>query len=231
MQSKKIDQSNEMIEYNKKNYRMSLLFIQTKELKRFYESKMDSFTKFYCTVDKEWLDQYKKYYDYLNTCKMFESFNEWKDYYDFKKVIGDSFLVEDSSFTKIYKNIGCKRKIYKNDIDYPINCELIFPQYLLDCLKGYVSSKSYDILIGDKSIIIIDENKKKDKAIIFLCSLIEGKENKNNFSIKVDYIINFNNMNILDNELKEISSSNGIINYLLKRKIDINKNEEQNLIN
>ena len=220
----------EKIQYNKHNYKMSLLFIQTKELKRFYNSKMENNLKAYNLVDKEWLDNYKEKNDY-NSADMFDTFNDWKNYEDFREVMGDSFLVDDSFFTRINNSVPCKKIKFKYGIKYPNNVELVCKQYVIDCLKDSVTFPMYDILIGDKSIIIIDEESKmKNKGVIFICSLM-GKEEDYNFAIKVDYIIIYNNLKIMNEELKEISLSNGINNYFLKRKIDINNSEEQNIIN
>ena len=219
----------EKIQYNKQNYKMSLLFIQTKELKRFYDSKMENSLKTYNLVDKDWLDNYKEKNDY-NLADMFDTFNDWKNYEDFREVMGDSFLVDDIFFSRINKTIPCKKIKFKYDINYPENVELLCKQYVIDCLKGSVTFPMYNILIGDKSIIIIDEESKmNNKAVIFICSLI-GKKEDYNFAIKVDYIIIYNNINIMNEELKEICLSNGINNYLLKRKIDVKNSEEQKLI-
>ena len=222
-------QNLDMIQYNKKNYKMSLLFIQTKELKRFYNSKMENILRKYHLVDKSWLDDFKAKNDY-KSADMFDSFNDWKTYEDFREVMGDSFLVEDNLFTRMFISIACKKEKYKYDINFPINAELVCLQYFLDCLKGTVICPTCDILIGDKSIIIVDnESKSKNKAVIFICSLI-GREEDYNFCINVEHIINYNNLNIMNAEFKEISISGGINNYLLKRKINVNKNEEQNVI-
>ena len=147
--------------------------------------------------------------------------------------MGDSFLVDDSFFTRINNTIPCKKIKFKYGINYPKNVELICKQYVIDCLKQSVSFPMYDILIGNKTIIIIDEeNKMRNKAVIFICSLI-GKEEDYNFAINVDFIIIYNNLTIMYEELEEICLSNGIYNYFEKRKIDINKSnnsEEQNII-
>ena len=215
----------DLIEYNKQNYKMSLLFIQTKELKRFYNAKMEQNLKIYNLVDKAWLDKYKEKNDY-KSADMFDSFNDWKDYEDFKQVMGDSFLVDESFFTILNTSVPYKKIKSKYGIEYPTNVELVCEQYVKDCLKGTVVFPTCNVLIGDKSIIIIDEEStQKNKAVIFICSLT-GKDEYYNFAINVDYIIIYNNLNIMNEELKEISLSEGINNYLIKRKIDIKNNEE-----
>ena len=98
----------DLIEYNKQNYKMSLLFIQTKELKRFYNAKIEQNLKIYNLVDKAWLDKYKEKNDY-KSADMFDSFNDWKDYEDFKQVMGDSFLVDESFFTILNTSVPYKK--------------------------------------------------------------------------------------------------------------------------
>ena len=237
MNSDKININNQkeinynLIEYNKKNYKMSLLFIQTKELKRFYNSKMENSFKKYYLVDKLWLDQYKNKNDY-KSADMFDTFNDWSNYTDFKDVMGDSFLVDDDYFTRLYTSVKLKTNKYKKEIVYPTNIELVCEDYFIDCFKGSVICPMCNILIGNKSIIVIDqENKKKNKDIVvYLCSKI-GKEEDYNFLIKVNFIIVFDNLENMNDELKEICLSEGINNYLSKRNLEINSSEEQSIFN
>jgi len=233
MSSNELKQDNpEAIKENKKNYKMSLLFIQTKELKRLYNSKMENTFKRYHIVNKSWLDEFKLKNDYKSAVETFDSFNDWKNYEDFREVMGDSFLVEDYLFTRVFSSVRCKRVIFKKDIDYPKNIELVYYQYFLDSFKGLIACPLCQILIGDKSIIIFDdEYKNKKKPVIYICSLKEEKEGEYNFEIQVDCIIVYKDMDTMNKELEEISGSKGIYNYLQKRKLDINNSEEQDLIN
>ena len=233
MDSNENQQDNpETIKENKKNYKMSLLFIQTKELKRLYNSKMENTLKRYHIVNKSWLDEFKLKYDYKSAVEMFDSFNDWKNYEDFREVMGDSFLVDDYLFTRVFSTVKCKRVKLRKDIDYPKNVELVYFQYFLDCFKGLLACPLCQILIGDKSIIIFDdEYKNKKKPIIYICSLKEEKEGEYSFEIQVDCIIIYKDMNVMNKELEEISRSKGIFYYLQKRKLDINNSEEQDVIN
>ena len=233
MTSNEYQQDNpEDIKENKKNYKMSLLFIQTKELKRLYNSKMENSLRRYHIVNKSWLDEFKLKNDYKSAVEMFDSFNDWKNYEDFREVMGDSFLVDDSLFTKVFSTVKCKRAKLRKDIDYPKNIELVYFQYFLDCFKGLLACPLCQILIGDKSIIIFDdEYKNKKKPIIYICSLKGEKEGEYSFEIQVDCIINYKDMNTMNKELEEISGSKGIYYYFQKRKLDINNSEEQDVIN
>jgi hypothetical protein len=163
---------------------------------------------------------------------MFDSFNDWKNYEDFREVMGDSFLVDYYLFTRVFSTVKCKRVKLRKDIDYPKNVELVYFQYFLDCFKGLLACPLCQILIGDKSIIIFDdEYKNKKKPIIYICSLKEEKEGEYSFEIQVDCIIIYKDMNVMNKELEEISRSKGIFYYLQKRKLDINNSEEQDVIN
>ena len=57
------------------------------------------------------------------------------------------------------------------------------------------------------------------------------KEGEYSFEIQIDCILSYNDMNIMNKELEEISKSKGIINYLIKRKLDINNSDDQDIIN
>ena len=222
----------EAIKENKKNYKMSLLFIQTKELKRLYNSKMENKLKRYHIVNKSWLDEFKLKNDYKSAVETFDSFNEWKNYEDFRDLMGDSFLVNDELFTKVFSTVRCKRVKLREDIDYPKNFELVYFQYFLDSFRGTLACPLCQILIGDKSIILFDdEYKNKKRPIIYICSLKTEKEGEYSFEIQVDCVIIYKDMDTMNKELEEISGSKGIYNYLLKRKLDINNSEEQDVIN
>ena len=226
------ENNQEEIKENKQNYKMSLLFIQTKELKRLYNSKMENLLRKYHIVDKSFLDEFKSKNDYKSAIEMFDSFNDWKNYEDFRDVMGDSFLVDDDYFTRIFSTVKCKRVKFKNAINYPKNVELVCAQYFKDCFKGVLACPACQILIGDKSIIIFDDEcKNKKKPIIYICSLKKEKEGEYNFEIQVDCIISYKDMDTMNKELDEISKSKGIFNYLIKRKLDINNSDEQDIIN
>lgn len=190
---------------------------------------MENSLKKYYLVDKSWLDEYKRKNNY-NSADMFDSFNDWKNYDDFKEVMGDTFLVDDDFFTRLFIKVKCEKGIYKNK-EYPKNIELVCEEYFNDCFKGSVTCPLYEILIGNKSLIMFDsESEKKNKDItLYICTRI-GKEGDFNFLVKVIYIIVFDNLEIMNEELKEICSSEGVNNYLSKRNLKININE-QNIIN
>jgi hypothetical protein len=79
-----------------KKYKMSLLFIQTKELQKYYNQEMEISPKNYYLVDKNWLDNYKEENNYKNATEMLKVFDDWEDYDDFKQKIRISYGVEEN---------------------------------------------------------------------------------------------------------------------------------------
>ena len=82
-----------------KKYKMSLLFIQTKELQKYYNQEMEISPKNYYLVDKNWLDNYKEENNYKNATEMLKVFDDWEDYDDFKQKIRISYGVEENKQT------------------------------------------------------------------------------------------------------------------------------------
>ena len=224
-----MEQNNDenIYEKNKKKYKMSLLYIQTRELKNFYNSKMEKEPKAYYLIDKEWLDKYKsrnKYYE--SSLDYFKNFDDWKDYSDFKNKICNVFKLEQNRLTTFkiedaldnYFNFSHQKgKIKNSHLIYPQNCELIKKEFVEDVSDGSSGFILYDIYIGNKLILI---NDCETQSVAFLCSLVENEENKNNFLIQIDYLLAFESEKYMQEE-----------NYFSKRKIDITKKGEKNLIN
>ena len=69
---------------NINNFKMALLFFQTKELKRKYENKMELSPEQYRLVNKEWLDNFKNICNYKNAIQNFNFINDISNYYEFK---------------------------------------------------------------------------------------------------------------------------------------------------
>ena len=78
-------------EENKKNYIMSLLLIQTKELKKLYEGEMEPSPNNFYLVDKKALDQYKQENGYENAIQIYNSLNDYSNYTDFKEKMALSY--------------------------------------------------------------------------------------------------------------------------------------------
>jgi hypothetical protein len=216
---------------------MSLLYIQTQELKRFYNSKMENEPKAYYLIDKEWLDKYKSRNKYETSLDFFKKFDDWKDYSDFKNKVCNFFKLEQNRLTTFnveeamenYFNFSHQKgKIKNSHLIYPQNCELIKKEFVEDVSDGSSGFILYDIYIGNKLILI---NDCETQSVAFLCSLVENEENKNNFLIQIDYLLAFESEKYMKEEFEQIINEENINNYFSKRKIDITKKGEKNLIN
>jgi hypothetical protein len=59
--------------------------------------------------------------------------------------------------------------------------------------------------------------------------LIPNKSNENNFAVKVDYILIFNDEETRDEQITRIGELGGLNNYLKDLKIDVNKEIEKEI--
>ena len=78
---------------------MSLLFIQTKELRNLYNSQLKKIPRKCHLINKNWLDSYKISISYNYAIDIFNNYNDWEDYSIFKKKIIKYFPIENSKFT------------------------------------------------------------------------------------------------------------------------------------
>ena len=216
----------------KKRYKMALLFIQTEELKRLYNSEIDLGPKKYYLVNKEWLDNYKNINDYNYSIEMLNSFKDWKDYSDFQQKISKYCRIEDLNLTQFgaddtldnILNFSLqKEKLPNINFSYPTNCELVKEEFFNDCFKGAIGFPQYEVWIGNQFIIIKDS---ETQNILFLCSLIESNSN---FLIKINYILAFENEYSMNTELSILISLKDINNYLNQRNINKNMYSKQNI--
>ena len=218
------------LDENTKKYLMSLLFIQTKELQKTYVQQLVSSPMNYRLVDKEWLDNYKQNYNYKSAIDMLNSYNDYSDYDDFKQKISSSYHVsklEDDDKDDIQYDFESKKeKLDKYELEYNREGELICEECFQDLFKESRDIPKRDVLIGDKTILINDE---QDDKLIYSYSLVEGPQNNNNFFIQVNSVIILKtNKNIFD-LYGEIGDCKGLNKYLEKKNIDPFKNEEQKI--
>lgn len=219
----------------KKMYKMSLLLIQTKELLRMYNGRdIESSRKQYYVVDKNWLDQFKTKNDYNKAIEEYNHDEDWEYYINFKRKISQKYNVDLSDMTclnpdELINSVFDFKsgRLEKIDISYPQNVELVKKEYIDDCIGGEFGFPLYEVVIGRQTIVIKEES--KDRCL-FCCSLVERHDNNINFEIKVEYIMVFEDNNILFNEIDEITNS-GLDSYLSAKNIDVNSNKEQNISN
>ena len=86
-------------------YKMALLFIQEKELKRKYENRMELSPEQYRLVNKEWLNNFKNSYNYNEAMQTFNSFNDYSNYHDIKYRISQQLNINENNITNEDQNI------------------------------------------------------------------------------------------------------------------------------
>ena len=226
---------------NEKIYLMSLLYKQTKELHEFYNSPIES-SKYYYLVNKEWLDDVKKANNYRNIIESSYIYNYSQNYSEFKQNLSKLLNLNEIEIVNNIEDAGENNNNYfcykiklencEKNIIYPKNGELIKQEYFSNT-SGSLGNNNplFEVLIGYKSIILIDNNLKNT---IYICSLVNDEEmNNNNFFVKIDGILCFeinDEEGIFERELKKIKAFQGIDNYLKKRKLDISKQYKQKII-
>ena len=216
---------------NINKYKMALLFIQEKELKRKYENRMELSPEQYRLVNKEWLNNFKNSYNYNEAMQTFNSFNDYSNYHDIKYRISQQLNINENSITNEDQNImnnNCqiKKEKYQSNYEYPIDIELVKEQFFQDCKLGNIGFPMCNVYIGDKTIFVIDDQRDN---IAYHCSLIENQGSSYNSLIQVNSILLFPKSNILNEQLDYIISE-GFNNYLNKRNINANLDGQQKII-
>ena len=212
-------------------FKMALLFIQTQELYRKYENRMELNPEQYRLVNREWLDNYKNTYNYNEAIQNFNSFNDYSNYHDIKYRISQQLNINENRITKEDQNImnsNCqiKKEKCQSYFEYPIDIELVKEQFFQDCNLGDIGFPMCTVYIGDKTIFVIDDQRDN---IAYNCSLIENQINTYNSLIQVNSILLFPKSKILNEQLDYIISE-GFNNYLNKRNIKANLDGLQKII-
>ena len=98
MESKK--ENNHNLEENKKKFKMCLLYIQTKEIRKLYNEEIKNKPKKYYLVNKERLDKYKSINNYKYAEYYYNNYKDYKDYQDFKNKVYKYFQIDKNNFTE-----------------------------------------------------------------------------------------------------------------------------------
>ena len=117
----------------------------------------------------------------------------------------------------------------------PKNIELVINPFIMYEYYGDYSFEKnsselkyinyHGVCLGDNSIALYGS--KGNIYFAYCCSSIQNEENEYNFAIKVDYILNFKDRDIRDEQLERIGNLGGLKNYLKKLNIDVNLKDEQ----
>ena len=215
---------------NMNKYKMGLLFIQTKELIHKYENNMELSPEHYRLVNKEWLDNFKNRYNYNEAIQNFNSFNDYSNYHGTKSQLSQQLNVNENSITNedqnLMNNCQIKKEKYQSKFEYPVDIELVKEDFFQDCKLGNLGFPMCNVYLGDKTIFVIDDQRDN---FAYHCSLVENSGNSVNFLIQVNSILMFPKSKILSEQFEHIATE-GFNNYLSKRNININSNEQQKIM-
>ena len=230
-------EANHIIDENSKNYKMTLLYTQTKELHEKFNKKMELSPSYYYLVDKKWLDNYKERYQYKTIIQKLKNENKYNNYENIKAELSEKYKINEIDLTKIDVEkiisnfFSCQTQhLEQYKLEVPINIELVNNQFFEDCLKdsnqiGFIKTNVY---IGDQTILIVDDKKNnKNIDVLYCCSLFPSDADNYNFFVKVEYILIFNDTQTTIEEIGNIRDIGGLNKYLIDRNIFINKKEEQ----
>ena len=244
-----------------------LLVIEEDKIRNSLENKIDIDNYIeYHLINNDWLDKYKKAYNYSKVNKIFkDNLNKELNENDILTLIkNNSNLIEDISETikeekttselkDINKLIyyeyhkGYKVNNLLNKISIPHNFSFITPKILQlilklnnfkcenkfnikknKCVCPFCEGnflKKYKCFIGNETILI-SHNDNKNEYFAIGINIDKYKNNK----FKIDYLLLFENNDILNDEMKNYFCKNNINDYLKIR--NINKGIiKQNILN
>jgi hypothetical protein len=164
---------------NVQKYLMSLLYMQTKELYNLYNCPMKEDKKHYYLVNKDWLNDLKNSFNYKNIICNSDITNNNEKYFQFKNNLSNLLNINEGQINNKIETISnndnylCPKErieISDKDISYPKTGELIKQEFFSNS-PGWTGNNNplYEILIGYKSIIIIDNEMKNT---LYICSLV-----------------------------------------------------------
>ena len=216
-------------EDNIKRCLMSLLYIQTKEVEAFYNKNIDNFKDYYL-IDKEWLDNFKESNNYNDAVQQLQNIEEI-NYDNLKQQFCKEYQIDANQLVYNFENSSmnqeffCKRKKFKKeniDISYPAEFQIVKKEFFPNITpnKRLDDFPIYKILIGNQSIVIIDN---KMENVAFIYNLFEGE-------FKIRGILVYDNQEILQKEMSKIIYFNGIDKYFFNRKLVENKKDIQKII-
>ena len=202
--------------------------------------------KSYKLINKEWLDSFKHFYynklknliikysqtyqfnsykEYMNNLHLFQSIPEIQD-------IVNSFGISDTLANKI--NIIPIIKLLNDSqtIKYPLNFELVH-ESLFNILKKFrqisnekdLNFPNYKIILGIKTLYLKSQDNPNNDYFIYEYNVTKG-------SYILLAMATFPNETIFPNVFNRYLKTNSFMNYMLIKKIDLNKkNKKQDILN
>ena len=153
-------------------------------------------------------------------------------------VINDNDLVikGKQNFDENSESFEIKKQILDEyELEVPKNIELVSHNFIQDCLgdpfEDILSKQS--IWLGSQNIFIYAAAGKYKVGMeansLYCCSLQDEGDDYYNFSVRVDYILIFENNRILQEQIVRIVKLGGLFDYLKKSGVDINEEGEQDI--
>ena len=213
-----------------------IYYIEIYFLEKIKGKKFDSNIRKVILINKNWLDNYKKFYNYSEVIKLIPQIStEISNENDINKIIerifsSENFKAEIPHNSKFPENLKNLNSLLPEESKgfYLINNELldllIKEENAHDSYHIQFNNNSFEIyncLLGNNYIILNPQNNPNNLLIYSL----EIKES-NNYDYKLKYIFQFINSSV--NEMKEIINCEYLIYYLFKKNnIDISKYGKQ----
>ena len=200
----------------------------------------------YSLVDTNWLNSYKKHYnipEVIKKCadidtKVKDNYDDFKKYLDSKlkeKNYENKFKLKREFPDKLInqKNILPKTENIFNSYEYPIHFEIIKKDLFNKLINEDDINDSYKIRISENNdyniifegnIIILIVNSNNIHNLYVYNNINDITDT--NFNYKIKYIFQFNDSNILKNQIDILKTKN-IINYIDDNGLDLTTNLEE----
>jgi hypothetical protein len=215
-------------EDNIKKCQMSLLYLQTKEVKLLYDKNIIN-EKNYYLVNKEWLNKFKQQNNYNDVVDQFQNIEDL-NYDNLEEKLCSKYQIDKNQLIDNFENISenqeylCKRKTFQKDninVSYPADFQLVKQEFFTYNPEGSLNDcPAYKTLIGNQSIVIIDN---KQDNVAFVYSLF-------NKQFQIKGILVYDDQDALQKEMNKLIYFNGFDKYLINRKLDQTKKEVQKII-
>ena len=231
-------QNNEILQIN--NELVELYFCENKikeEIIKFKQNlAISKISEKYALINKNWIEKYKQYYNYEHFLKT----QEIKPPSNIENI----FIINDLIPEFDDSPLDLKNENINNNMNcsLPKNFVLASENFIKLIIKHFENNKSnseklifdsltYEVIIGDKCIIISDKHNK----LSYFITLFKEKDNillDNCYYYNTDsvnFILRFEDKTIIKREFNLILS-NGISNYIIKRNLG-SKSSVQKILN
>ena len=220
----------------------------------FFKNKMNSkdsnsYIEKIKLINKEWLNKYKKIYNYQEIINSIKShihiseinINDINTISENILQVLESYIPKMPAYSKFPDNYKKEDKLLpqiSNDplFNYPTNFEFIKSELFellikeLDLNNRYTKdidnelNNFYDCLFGNNFIIL---NNSKNPTDLLIYSINNNNDNNSKY-FEIKYIFQFMNSSIAQNEINVLISIKNLDNYLINKNLEITKYGKQN---